>query len=548
MSSSKKKQLRKEQYMTERQASAAREAKKLKRYTLTFWVVIALVLCVFVGAITVNPIKNVVYRNTDAMVVGDHTLSSVEVNYFYIDTVNDYINQLGDYVSLFIDVTTPLNEQVLDKETGTTIADNLLETAQADIKSAYALYDLAVKNSHKLTEAEKNIIDNQIATYELYATYYGYSSLDSYLRAKYGPGASEESYRSYLEVSALADSYRSAYAASLDYTDEELKAFQSTTPYRYNSYTFATYELPVDSFLTGGTKGEDGKTTYSDEEKAAAVKAAEATANALANGEYADLEAFDKAIKELSINKENENAASDKHEDVLYEKLTTIFRDWLIGKVESEDEDAEPTYELRKEGDITVIPYTTGSGENETVTKYYVVRYGSLNTNEFAMKNVRHILVAFEGGKTDPTTKVTTYSDEEKAKARAEAVKLLARFEKGDQSEESFAELAKNHSDDSNKDAGGLYENVYPGLMVEAFEDWCFDPERKPGDYDIVKTPHGYHLMFFVGDSDTTFRNFMIRNVKINEDVENWHTDLVEAIKLEVLTTKHIAMDMVLSH
>ena len=35
MSSSKKKQLRKEQYMTERQVAAAKEAKKMKTYTLT---------------------------------------------------------------------------------------------------------------------------------------------------------------------------------------------------------------------------------------------------------------------------------------------------------------------------------------------------------------------------------------------------------------------------------------------------------------------------------------------------------------------------------
>ena len=34
--------------------------------------------------------------------------------------------------------------------------------------------------------------------------------------------------------------------------------------------------------------------------------------------------------------------------------------------------------------------------------------------------------------------------------------------------------------------------------MVEAFNDWCFDDIRQPGDYGLVKTEFGYHLMFFV--------------------------------------------------
>lgn len=552
MSSSKKKQLRKEQYMTERQAAAAQEAKKLKRYTLTFWVVIALVVCIFVGAVVSNPITNAIYKNTKAMTVGDYTLSSVDVNYFYIDAINNFYSDNSYYISYILDVTAPLNEQTIGTDTSTTWADYFLESAKETIQSAYALYGQAVKNGYELTDTEKQSIDSQIATYELYAMYYGYDNLDSYLRAMFGAGSSEESYRKYLEVCTLATSYLTAYSESLDYSLEELQAYQSSNPYKYNSYTFATYELTVSDFLTGGTTvtDEDGKetTTYSDEEKAAAIEAAKAAADLLANGEYADVEAFDDAIKMLPINKDDLTAASTKHEDVLYDELTTLFQDWLIGKVESEDEDAEPTYEVRKAGDMTVIPYTTGSGESETVTKYYVVRYGSFNANDFALKNVRHILIAFEGGTYDSTTGVTTYSDEEKAAAKEAAEKLLAEWEAaGDLSEESFAALAQENSDD-NADEGGLYEDIYPGEMVTNFEDWCYDAERKAGDYGIVESPYGYHIMFFVGDSDTTFRNYMIRNVKMNEDVENWHTALVEATTLEVLTIKHVEMDLVFSH
>ena len=34
--------------------------------------------------------------------------------------------------------------------------------------------------------------------------------------------------------------------------------------------------------------------------------------------------------------------------------------------------------------------------------------------------------------------------------------------------------------------------------MLEEFDAWCFDGSRRSGDYGIVKTIHGYHLMYFV--------------------------------------------------
>ena len=547
MSSSKKKQLRKEQYMTERQAAAAKEAKKLKSYTLTFWVVIALVLCVFVSAVTINPIKNVIYKNTNAMKVGDHVLTSVDVNYFYIDAVSSYVSQNSAYLQYIMDINKPLNEQVANSETGATWADSFLDQAKESIKSTYALYDMAMKEGHKLTEAEQKNVDNTIATRTLYAAYYGYNSLDAWLRATYGNGAGENSYRNYLEISALASSYLTAHSDSLEFSADDLLDFQAETPYRYNSYTYASYYLSAASFREGGTKDDKGNTVYTDEEKAAAIKAAEEAANTLAAGTYADLEAFDAAIKLLPINKNNVSAASTRNEDKLYDEITSIFQDWMVGKVEAETEDADPTFVTRQEGDITVIKSASGSGETEVINGYYVIRYGSVNTNEFAMKNIRHILVKFEGGKTDSSTGVTTYSEEEKAKAKAEAEKLLAEWEKGDKSENSFAELAKKESDD-NKDAGGLYEDVYPGQMVDSFNDWCFDEARQVGDYGIVETEYGFHLMFFVGDSDTTFRDFMITNVLRSETMEKWHDGLVDAMTLEVLTTKHVDLDMVLGN
>lgn len=110
--------------------------------------------------------------------------------------------------------------------------------------------------------------------------------------------------------------------------------------------------------------------------------------------------------------------------------------------------------------------------------------------------NVRHILITPEDADGDQTS---TEAEWEAAKEKAEA--LLAEYEK-DPTEDRFSALAgENTADPGSKSNGGLYEDVYPGQMVEAFNDWCFDANRQPGDTGIVKTNYGYHVMYFVGKS-----------------------------------------------
>jgi parvulin-like peptidyl-prolyl isomerase len=66
-----------------------------------------------------------------------------------------------------------------------------------------------------------------------------------------------------------------------------------------------------------------------------------------------------------------------------------------------------------------------------------------------------------------------------------------------------FINLAKEHSQDGNAKDGGIYKNVTKGYMVAEFDEWIFDYSREYGDYGLVKTEFGYHLMFFVhGDTE----------------------------------------------
>lgn len=112
--------------------------------------------------------------------------------------------------------------------------------------------------------------------------------------------------------------------------------------------------------------------------------------------------------------------------------------------------------------------------------------------------NVRHILVGPQGGTADENG-VVSYSEEEWEACEAKAQEILDQWLAGDKTEDSFAALANEKSEDGGSNQnGGLYENVYKGQMVEPFETWCFDESRQFGDYGLVKTDYGYHIMYFV--------------------------------------------------
>lgn len=114
------------------------------------------------------------------------------------------------------------------------------------------------------------------------------------------------------------------------------------------------------------------------------------------------------------------------------------------------------------------------------------------------LADVRHILIAPEGGTEDEEGEIT-YSEAEWEACKAAARKLLDEWLAGDATEESFAALVAENTDDSGSaENGGLYEGVKKDSgYVEEFEAWCLDESRKEGDYGLIKTEYGYHIMYF---------------------------------------------------
>ena len=130
MSASSKKKLRNEQNaskMTERQLQEQKEAKKLKLMSVGFTVVLALILVISLvfgvkQFITTSGIRE---KNTVAATIGETELTNAQLNYYYVDAVNEFLRTYGAYAAMFgLDTGKPLDEQVVNEETGATWADD----------------------------------------------------------------------------------------------------------------------------------------------------------------------------------------------------------------------------------------------------------------------------------------------------------------------------------------------------------------------------------------------------------------------------------------
>lgn len=543
MSASSKKKLRAAETaekLTEKQLVERKEAKKLKIYTVAF--AVALVAMVLLAAwIGIRgAIKNsaLLTRKTVAVTVGDHKITNDELNYYFVDAANKFYRDYGSAAIYFgLDVTKPLSQQLIDAESGTTWADSFRETAIQNAKRVYAMCDAANDAGFKLDEEALAAINNDLATMDLYAAYNNVD-IDSYLQAFYGSGASEKTFRAYCEATALADAFVKNYSDSLSYTEEDLRAAEAENYALYSAFTYNTYPLTVSRFLRGGTPAEDGTVIYSAEEKAAAEKMAEDTAKMLTGEDITSVDALNDAIAKLPINSDNANAASTVNTNTPYGKVSSLIQEWIS------DGNRQP-------GDKTYFANTTTSTDDEgnettTVSSYTVVYFVSATDNNYPLANVRHILVPFEGGVKDANGNVT-YSDEEKAAAKATANTILNDWRLGEHTEDSFAALANEKSSDTgSNENGGLYEDIIPGMMVPAFNDWCFAEGRKPGDTGLVMTEYGCHVMYYSADSETLYRDYLIENDLRNTAVSEWYNALVDALTVTEGNTRYLSYDLIL--
>lgn len=544
MSASDKKKLRKEQVneqLTQRQRQEQAEAKKLKVYTITFVAIMLVVVVTVLGILGVRAVNNsgIIQKNTVAAIIGGKELNSVEFNYYYIDAINDYYNEAYNQYSTYtdtilqqiagLDPATPLNKQT-EPDSQKLWSQYFVDTALDNAKEDFALYNQAMSEGFKLSEDEQKTLDSTLKNIEIYAQMSGYTDADLYLRNAfgYGYGTEVESYSEYLTRGTIADAFKAAHLEGLSYKDEQIREQDDKDPVKYNAYTYTSLQMYYQDFLEGGEEDEDGNVTYTDEERETARKAMKEAAEKMAKAKDAkDLEKIANEIKK-------DKFTVSKYTAQLYTSLDAPLNKWIA------DSD-------RKEGDIAALPITAEDNEDQ-VNAYRIAIFHECIDNKEAMSDVRHLLVKFEGGTTDETTGQTTYTDEEKAKAKTEAEGYLKTWKEGKADEESFIELVKKNSDDTSAAEGGLFEKIHrDSEYVENFLNWAIDSKRKKGDAEVIETEYGYHVMYYVGDNEMNYRDFLISEVLRNNEHTEWFESLLKATEAKQSDISKLKLDLTLS-
>lgn len=403
-----------------------------------------------------------------ALTVGERSYSLAEMNYCYVSEYNRFMDSYGSFAATIgLDVTRGyrgLFEQTCSFSSAETWRDFFLNTAVQNLRQITALAEYAAAEGIELTEDELAQIDQNLAPLADAAAAYGFADGEELLAFYYGEGVDTALVRRMSEQSSLATKAYAQYAESLHFTPEELAACYAGLNGERDFFDFLL--LPVTAAIEEGAEAPDED----------ALQRAHAEAETLA-------EAYRAASGE-DFRARLEAAAQERSEDVQ-------LRQSIAGGSLDENYRAWLTAPERQSGEAAVVDASFGS---------CVVVFLAREDNRYPTVSVRHILVMAEADEEG------NYTDEAKAAALARAEEILAEYEAGERTEESFAALAEACSADLGSNTrGGLYEEIYHGQMIEAFDAFCF-ADHEPGDTGIVfgstSSYAGYHVMYYVGEGE----------------------------------------------
>lgn len=500
----------------EKKANQSATAKRAK-------IIVPIVVAVIAIACALLYYFGVPQRVLTAATLSDGTkISVVEFEYYYKTIYNNYVNTAYQYDTYYgegvgamytggFDYSkTPESQEYtagdLDKKYGKkpTWADFFEESTLKQIAQLKAVYNEAIKAGYKLEKEDQASVDKQVEDLRKTAAESNYS-LNAYLLNNYSRGMNESMLRNILEEYAVIDKYDADKQEELknSITDKQIQAAYDKNPTAYQQVSLKAF------YLAGNADNKD-KTID--------------TMNKFY--EEANLDNFVSLAYTYAPEEEKENYkdseqatdAAGLNGDGVKQYFGEEAQKWAF--------DANT-----KVGDKYLVKNEKDDG---TVDCYTLVMKETAKRDDTLQPiNVRHILFALSEDKTDDDGNKTTVTIRTMDEARKEAQALLDQWVKDGAKEDAFIKLANEKSDDpGSSDNGGLYEGVTTtSSYVKPFLDWCFAQGRKVGDYGLVETEYGVHVMYMSSISDTTQWQSQIKESLYNEAYNKFFESLIDEDK-----------------
>ncbi len=516
-----------EKYRLERKKRIEKEKKKKNSYinrnrqkvekaekVVGIVVACAIVLAIVFGLLDFFGVFN--RAITAVKIDGEKSVSVAVMNCAMADMRNRVYNASQEYEQSYGNGYYTSDTKLTDScayDSEKTWGEYFEEEAVNYVKQVYTYKD--AKNNTLTEEQQKDINEAfdtlaENATKDEKNTY----SLNAYIKLVYGKGVNKKVLRTWLEDVHKAENAQKALQKN--YTDgikqEDINKYYKEHKAKYNIAKVLSYSVPVDTSAnakkleaSGLSKKQIDKIIKGD------VAKAKAAADDLVKQIKENPDDFVKVINNYEKNvKQNNNAINEdsiKLSGVIDTAMTSISengRKWIASGAPADSVKAIYNADYKgKTFSFDIIKIIDPAKEYSTV-------------------NVRHILI-------QPETK----NDKASAAEAGETAKTLYEQWKKNPTEDYFSELAeKNSKDTGSTSNGGLYEDVYPGQMVKQFDKWCFDNSRKKGDSGIVKTDHGYHIMYFVSNNGVYWKKQVPVDMASDFSQENI-SDKLEKLKAE---------------
>ena len=512
MSASREKKVRQEQqtsgYTDPKTAKEAKERQEAKRSNTLYLLVAIAFVAVAITAMVWK--SGVTERNVTAVTIDGQDYTAAETQYYYINNYQTFVSNYYYYLSYFgLDTSKSLKDQECAmSDDGSSWYDYFLDQATTQMAAIQSLCAAAKEEGMDWDDSMQADYDQAMESLQSSTDSYNASKgtnlkTKGYLQLIYGKLVNMSTYQKLIKNAILAQHYVDAYQATLTYDQSALDAEYAKNP---NSYDYVNYEMITISGKAASTTDADGNTVQpTEEESAAALEEAKTLADSI----YAQ---YQEGTLLAKLAENNDKASYSSNDKASYSESTLLT--WLF--------DAE-----RQANDSAVL-------FDENSSTYYVVHFNERYRDETKTVDVRHILVKVdETGLDSEADDYETQLQARKDEAKAKADEIMAQWKSGDATEDSFAALANEYSDDPGSNtSGGLYTQVTKGSMVTAFDEWCFADGRKAGDADIVYAERtssgsdykGYHIIYFVGD-DLPAWQVTVTNALKNADYNAWYSE-----------------------
>ncbi len=361
-------------------------------------------------------------------------------------------------------------------------AEEMAKETVENLENTYCFYEKAVAEGMELSEDSLAQLEADISYFSDMAADYGDKDLNAcFLRLFGTPKVTEETMREYLRIHYLSGQYLENMMNN---------AYDSVSMEKITAETDKIEAFKQVDIRLYGFEKTDG----------AREKAEEMLSRITDEASFAALcrEYCDEGQRLVFENDEASLAKAIKEENVRA-GIGEDLADWLFS--------GERVY-----GDKRI---------EETADYIYVLMVKKpAYLEDDPLASARHILLLFEepDEQQDPTglptqdlngdeitTDGTGCSLEEVRATYQKAKEIYDMYMAGPRTEEAFAALADEYSDDTastttddGREGGGLYTDIEKGMMVAPFEEWVYDASRKPGDVGIIKTNYGWHVMYYV--------------------------------------------------